>query len=354
VPIHPQIAKELITLRDTHIAAGEWLSAARLTECYATFRRHFGPEVLASLDGEALLDRMHLHGSKESLVYWLEFKNDEEMPGVFGSIGGGSALKFGIYYNKDSERWTGGSPQHQVELTLDEAIERARKHRDEFIAGARVLEGFSPDNTDEAYGRLQQDLSRAAPTVSDLAWGHKYFSLLYPDKLDAFHAPNYQRYHLVRLLQVPPHAEGRYVCAGRFVSLAHELDMATNHLMRSLVRRNGAPRAYWRIGTRPGDSNIPHEYWPDMIQGSWVGLGWYELKDLTDLANGPHTQATKDELRGRITRAAEGQGKIESVLSNFTNQVFNFHPSRGRRHRSRQRGLDCSGHWQYRRRVLLR
>jgi 5-methylcytosine-specific restriction protein B len=122
VPLHPEIANELITLRDTRVGSGDWLTPARLTECYATFRRHFGPEVLASLDGEALLQGMHLHGNKESLVYWLEFKNDEEMPNMFGSIGGGSALKFGIYYRKETGKWMAGSPQHQVELSVQESI----------------------------------------------------------------------------------------------------------------------------------------------------------------------------------------------------------------------------------------
>jgi hypothetical protein len=41
---------------------------------------------------------MHAHGNRESLVYWLEFKNDDEFPGqMFGSIAGGSAHKFGCF-----------------------------------------------------------------------------------------------------------------------------------------------------------------------------------------------------------------------------------------------------------------
>ena len=43
-----------------------------------------------------------MHGRKSSEsrcpAYWLEFKNDEEFAGYrFGGIGGGSALKFGIF-----------------------------------------------------------------------------------------------------------------------------------------------------------------------------------------------------------------------------------------------------------------
>ena len=83
----------------------ELLSSDRLRVSLAAFRERFGPERLKSLDGEALLHLMHLHGNKESLVYWLEFKNDEEFPGPkLGSISGGSAYKFGLFRRKDSDQ----------------------------------------------------------------------------------------------------------------------------------------------------------------------------------------------------------------------------------------------------------
>ncbi len=75
------ISKEIKDLYKKHEANGEVLTSAKLTECYETFHRKFGPETLASLDGEALLTTMHEHGQKNSLVYWLEFKDDQELPG---------------------------------------------------------------------------------------------------------------------------------------------------------------------------------------------------------------------------------------------------------------------------------
>ena len=49
---------------------------------------------------------MHTHGNQDSLVYWLEFKNDEELPGTnFGSIAGGSAHKFGLFRRKETGQW---------------------------------------------------------------------------------------------------------------------------------------------------------------------------------------------------------------------------------------------------------
>jgi hypothetical protein len=85
---------------------GQLPSREKLKEYYATFRARFAPEKLRQLDGEELLNAMHAHGNHDSLVYWLEFKNDEEMPAIFGSISGGSALKFGIYRSKETGAWT--------------------------------------------------------------------------------------------------------------------------------------------------------------------------------------------------------------------------------------------------------
>ena len=89
-------------------AEGKLLSRAQLDACYRTFRARFGPDVLARLDGEELLETMHTHGNRDSLVYWLEFKNDEEFPARFGSIAGGSAFKFGVFRSKETGTWVTG------------------------------------------------------------------------------------------------------------------------------------------------------------------------------------------------------------------------------------------------------
>jgi 5-methylcytosine-specific restriction enzyme B len=95
---------------------GQLPTREKLREYYATFRGRFAPEKLLKLDGEDLLNTIHAHGNRDSLVYWLEFKNDEEFPEVFGSIAGGSALKFGIYRRKETGSWTTGSPTDQKEI----------------------------------------------------------------------------------------------------------------------------------------------------------------------------------------------------------------------------------------------
>jgi len=46
----------------------------KLQAYYDAFRREFGHEVLRSLDGQELLERMYAHCNHDSLVHWLEFK----------------------------------------------------------------------------------------------------------------------------------------------------------------------------------------------------------------------------------------------------------------------------------------
>jgi 5-methylcytosine-specific restriction protein B len=103
-----RIRRELIDLKQSLESDGKLLSDDQLARYYDTFRSRFGPDKLSNLDGEALLETMHSHGNKDSLVYWLEFKDDEEFPGRFGSIAGGSAFKFGLFRKKETGKWTTG------------------------------------------------------------------------------------------------------------------------------------------------------------------------------------------------------------------------------------------------------
>lgn len=95
----------------------------KLNEYHEKFRDKFSTERLKNLDGEELMNLMFDHSNKNSLVYWLEFKNDDEFNiNLFGGIGGGSALKFGIYKRKDDGKWITGIPRDQKEINIDEAI----------------------------------------------------------------------------------------------------------------------------------------------------------------------------------------------------------------------------------------
>jgi 5-methylcytosine-specific restriction enzyme B len=269
---------------------------------------------LRQLDGEELLNTMHAHGNRDSLVYWLEFKDDEEFPGIFGSIAGGSALKFGIYRSKETRAWITGHSTVQKEISVADAIQVARSHRDQLIAGAQVLEDVAFDSSDGNYAKLQDRIDSDAPDVTDTAWGHKYFSLMYPDKLDDFHAEEFQRFHIRKMLQVPPAREGRYAAAGRYVSAAADLQIPLNHLTTTLNRINGRPYKVWRIGTRLGGTD---DIWPIMREENCIAIGWDSIGDLSGLAD---DSGGKDKIREQL----EAEGDIPTVASRNANQISSF------------------------------
>jgi 5-methylcytosine-specific restriction protein B len=316
--LEEKLTAELRTVRSQFDAEGKLHSQRQLDAFYATFRSRFGPDQLANLDGEALLETMHNSSNRDSLVYWLEFKDDEEFPAIFGSIAGGSALKFGIYKRKETGAWMTGAAKNQRELSTEEAIVTARRHRDQLLNGVRLL-GRLPGNADDArYAELQREVEREAPDLHHLAWAHKYFSLLYPTKLDDYHSPAYQRFHLIKLLQEPPgeREDERYAAAGRFVAIADELGWHLNHLTRILNDRNKEPYRYWRIGTRDGGTGESH--WERMRDGGYVAVGWDALGSLADLTK---DRESKEKLRARMQKHYPN---TPQALGRKLQEVFDF------------------------------
>jgi len=320
--IDSKIRGELLGLRNRLLGSGDLLSDRQLEECYTRFREKFGPDRLSALNGEDLLMTMHAHGDKNSLVYWIEFKDDDEFPAwPFGSIAGGSAFKFGLFQRKETKEWMTGSSLKQKVLSTVEAVRLAESHRNQLVSGCQALEKLPRNAGDDDYRALQEELARVAPDVSDLAWGHKYFSLMYPDKLDNYHVPKFQRFYLTLLLQIPPTDEGRYVCAGRFARIANSLEISLNHLT-AVLNRWHPYHAYWRVGTRDGSTN--ESQWDQMKSGANVAIGWSRLGDLSKLQGKSDAKATvKEMLRehgydGKATVVGKKAKEIANFVSEFS------------------------------------
>ena len=292
------------------------LPASQINSYIKNFREKFNTEILQGMDGESLLKVMHNTGNPDSLVYWLEYKDDEEFPTQqFGSIAGGSALKFKIYKRKETGEWMTGNPRSQHVLSLDEAIDFARKHRNELVKGCELLESLPADASPADYEKLQNQMIEFAPNVSEVAWGHKYFYLMYPDKLDDFHSPFYQRFHLIKLLQTPPDGTGRFICAYYFKELAAKSNLSINDFTQVLNELNGRPHKYWRIGTRIDGKPI----WKEMQDRGCITAGWDKLGDLSSIQ---YSRKDKEKLRDEM--ASQYPDYSPQLLGRQTQQLFNF------------------------------
>ena len=311
--------QEIIARHQQLVNDGKLPTQQQLDKQYALFRERFGPSVLAGLDGEALLTLMHDHGNKESLVYWLEFKNDDEFDTrSFGSIAGGSALKFRVFRRKETGNWqAGGEKGNQPkDITNEEAIEFARSHRDQLIKGVELLDGLPDNATDDDYAQLQDQMDEVAPDVSRLAFGHKYFSLLFPTRLDDYHSPDLQRFHLQKLLQLPPEGAGRYICAGRFITAAKEVELPINHFTATLNAVQGRLHRYWRIGTTAGKPGT--SYWQMMRDRSCIAVGWPKLGDISWVDGKKETVGKlKDLLAEAYPNDPRTTGREGSQLAQF-------------------------------------
>jgi 5-methylcytosine-specific restriction protein B len=264
-----------------------------------------------------------MHGREDnegrSLMYWLEFKNDDQFAGTqFGSIAGGSALKFGIYQRQSDASWMTGSPSNQKVIDVAQAVEIARRQRNELVAGADVLDKMPLDDTsDGTYAALQRDLERAAPDLVDSVWAHKYWFLNHPQRLDPYHQAGLQRFHLFKMLQMPPDKIGiwkareRYVCAGRYVAIAKELETTTQALATVLNQRNPFHH-YWRIASARADG-----YWPVMLEGGYVAVA-------SEPWSGDLTQLPVDQKEARAILQAALLPRGEKLASIRANELLNF------------------------------
>jgi len=275
------------------LADNKLMTAESLREGYDIFQRNFGPDKLKSLDGEALLETMFNHGNRSSLVYWLEFKNDDELQtNRFGGIGGGSAFKFGIYKRKEDGKWITGSPKDAREIGLEEAIAIAREKRDLLVKGAEIISSIPDAANDEAYLQMQSEIDSKLENYGSLDWVHKYYHMLFPEKIDDFHSVDWQIFFLIKMQEKPIKPDGRYALAGQYIRHAKLANMPVNHFTTVLHELFGPLHNYWRIGT----TDKTQSYWSDMLQNGYAAIGWPALGDLRNL-DGMSTKEVKEHLK---------------------------------------------------------
>lgn len=282
------------------------------------FREKFNPEKLGTLDGKALLDLFNF-GNRESLIYWLEFKNDEEFQtGIYGSILGGSSHKFVIYLSSTGI-WISGSAHKPVELTEEEALEKARIIRDNLVKGAEIIENLlgGEQATESQYIQLQQELEKALDfNMANLGWVHKYYHLIFPDKIDDLHKKDLQRQTLVKLHIRPASPEGLYSMAGQVMGISRRLGIHVHHLTRAVDYLYKVKSPYIRLNLTSGLEQI----WDEMYSEGYVAMGWPELGDLSDLKSMKRSQI-RAEIKKRLE---EKTGQSPQVINKWTRQAAAF------------------------------
>lgn len=91
------------------------------------FTDRYGIGWLKSLSGIDLLRGIFYNDKDNTQNLCYELEMNKELRDTFGSISGGSAYKFGLFYHKKTSEWTTGAPTKPVILTEEQAIETGTK-----------------------------------------------------------------------------------------------------------------------------------------------------------------------------------------------------------------------------------
>lgn len=161
-------------------------------ELYKEFRERFSPEILKTLDGLDLLHKIFLNetNNKDSLCYVLEY---DKRFSIFGSVAGGSAYKYGLFYSKSNQSWMTGTSARQKKLTQEEAIDLGKQIRDEIVLGAEVISNYGEVAELKDYANLNAKLYEVMPNTISKAWVIMYYHMLFPQIFPVFYNEEWQR-----------------------------------------------------------------------------------------------------------------------------------------------------------------
>ncbi len=284
------------------------------------FENRFGSEQLSGLDGDRLLETLFDRGNRDSLLYWLEFKNDDEFTtNAFGVIGRESTPGSAVIRRKEDGQWAKGEGQQERILEPSEAVDSARIIRDSLVRGAELIRSMPADLEDTAYFQLQDDLEGALGDLVQVGWVHKYFHLLFPEKIDNLHSMEAQTFYLIKLLQHPVRRDARYAVACKLLRFARQVDLRINNFTRALRMHFGPPHKYWRVGTTDGATQ--RSYWKEMKQNGYISVGWQALGDARRFDTLADLEA-RSLIRNIISRNYPNNA---TTVTKSARQYFNFY-----------------------------
>ena len=286
------------------------------------FHTAFSPDRLRHTHGVELLELVRAQG-RTSMTWWLEHRNEPEfVTRWFGSIRGGSALKFVVYQDAEG-RWMGGAGKPH-EVSQSEAVAVVEAQRDELLAALAVVDQLPDDPAHPAWGRLQSDISTVAPRFSHLAFFHKNLALWRPERIDDYHSLPHQAPALI-WMGAPVDPAGLWANARCFrdarLQLAEPMGQVVPMCLlgHALNRQRGPIRQVWRVG----GTTDSHDAVANMLDTGEAAVGWTQLGHLGELV-GDHTgRSAQKVLRDAIldewpqthpTAAGRGGAQLQRFL----------------------------------------
>lgn len=286
------------------------------------FISRYNYNVLEQLSDEKLLERVFytVGDNTDALCCWIEMNKDCKY--AYGSISGGSAYKFGLFQKKETGVWTTGSPQKSQELSDEEAVVRGKEIVSALIRGAKIIENATLTSLDE-YEKLDDELRNGVgEQYYNWAWFHKYYSIIFQDKLSSYHNEEWQC-HILYCFGIKP-SNKYYARSGQIAMIQNYGNWKYRQFFSIHAEKYGMPKIFIRIGTQ-GKENYC-ELWK---KHGVVGIGWSELGPLQEYsaANSLDKNSISDILEknnypGDLKTASRKAGEIIRFYETDENSIF--------------------------------
>ena len=303
------------------------LSSEETERNISYFKSKFSPEILKELNGMDVLNTIFLHdGDKNNLCYNLEFNNRYSFA---GSIKGGTAFKYSLFKSNKNQQWVSGSSLNQISLTEDEAIEEGTKIRDALVKGADLIEKTDL-NTINDYDILENELNKifsnsgCSPSNS---WVHKYFVLLFPEKLACMHS-NQMKIDTIKKFNLEVE-DGFYAQDGQFYLIAKKAGIKLYSIFDGRIERLFNLFVEEEEDDGLGDSDVKTvnywiyspgagaEHWEEFYNQNILAIGWDGTGDLNDFS-------TKEDIKLHLQEIYNDQFSHRNdvlALWQFANEI---------------------------------
>ena len=173
-----------------------------------------------------------------------------------------------------------GSPQKPEVLSEEQALEIGKTIRDALVKGVDIINNAILDNLSD-FEKLDEDLKQGVgEQYYNLAWFHKYFSLICPEKLSGFHSNDWQT-HVLRCLRINP-SEKYYARSAQLAKIENYAGMYYREFFSVVFEEFGGIKHFVRIGVKDDEKNYAAEW----QQKSVVGIGWRAIGSLQDYVAG--------------------------------------------------------------------
>ena len=303
------------------------LSSEETERNISYFKSKFSPEILKELNGMDVLNTIFLHdGDKNNLCYNLEFNNRYSFA---GSIKGGTAFKYSLFKSNKNQQWVSGSSLNQISLTEEEAIEEGTKIRDALVQGKKKKKKTDL-NTINDYDILENELNKifsnsgCSPSNS---WVHKYFVLLFPEKLACMHS-NQMKIDTIKKFNLEVE-DGFYAQDGQFYLIAKKAGIKLYSIFDGRIERLFNLFVEEEEDDGLGDSDVKTvnywiyspgagaEHWEEFYNQNILAIGWDGTGDLNDFS-------TKEDIKLHLQEIYNDQFSHRNdvlALWQFANEI---------------------------------